>query len=505
MKFAMIFVIAFVLLIPVSVYALDFSDEDQTLYFRGNNGVMNSTCDNLTYHIDAVVNSDDPVPIKIEIISPSGKVIGVYEDTTRGGLTLEIDVSYEEEGQQIIRVHYKGEIYEKDYGWSSQYIPSRESQIQCLVAKEINNSSMEYAEINIGQNIRESWKTNIEFLTSVLGKEKFEFYEPIINTDTIIDEQRKGISRIETNYAIEQLNLLRDILQNYSKEKLTMNLEKVKEIISEMNELSTEEKIDTIYDTQLNYDESFKGVEFRNNKYIDDIIFQYGDLDRRDTSKAEAERMSLERQMEEELAKQKILDEMNESKEKIYEELVKETTQTSDITSFVESEPQEPPHDVALDGFTPASEPNCGAGTILKDDQCVVDTSKQVSEKSSKGGGCLIATATYGSELAPQVQQLREIRDNSLLQIDSGTQFMGMFNDIYYSFSPVIADYERENPIFKEMVKVAITPMISSLSLMEYADSEESVLGYGISLIILNGMMYVGIPLSIVIGIRKLF
>ena len=49
---------------------------------------------------------------------------------------------------------------------------------------------------------------------------------------------------------------------------------------------------------------------------------------------------------------------------------------------------------------------------------------------------------------------------------------MTMFNDIYYSFSPVIADYERENPLFKEAVKLAITPMISSLSLMENAESE---------------------------------
>jgi len=31
------------------------------------------------------------------------------------------------------------------------------------------------------------------------------------------------------------------------------------------------------------------------------------------------------------------------------------------------------------------------------------------------------------------------------------------------------------------------------------------VLGYGISLIILNGMMYVGIPAIFVIGIRKRF
>jgi len=123
----------------------------------------------------------------------------------------------------------------------------------------------------------------------------------------------------------------------------------------------------------------------------------------------------------------------------------------------------------------------------------------------SGGGGCLIATATYGSELSPQVQLLRELRDNSLLSTESGTNFMNSFNDFYYSFSPIIADYERENPVFREMVKIAITPMITSLSILNYVniDSEESVLGYGISLIMLNVMMYVGIPAIIIMRIRK--
>ena len=84
---------------------------------------------------------------------------------------------------------------------------------------------------------------------------------------------------------------------------------------------------------------------------------------------------------------------------------------------------------------------------------------------------------------------------------------MTTFNDFYYSFSPIIADYERENHVFKEMVKIAITPMISSLSLLNYADmdSEVEVLGYGISLILLNVGMYLGIPAIVVIGIKRKF
>jgi hypothetical protein len=82
---------------------------------------------------------------------------------------------------------------------------------------------------------------------------------------------------------------------------------------------------------------------------------------------------------------------------------------------------------------------------------------------------------------------------------------MTTFNDVYYSFSPIVADYERENPVFQEIVKAVITPMISSLSILNYVDmnSESEVLGYGISLILLNVGMYLGIPAVVIIGIKK--
>ena len=149
----------------------------------------------------------------------------------------------------------------------------------------------------------------------------------------------------------------------------------------------------------------------------------------------------------------------------------------------------------------------CGEGTVMKDGKCVVDTKATTTteEKSSKGGGCLIATATYGSELAPQVQQLRELRDNQLLSTESGSNFMNSFNEFYYSFSPTIADLERQNPVFKEAVKIGITPLLSSLSIMQYADSDSEVLGIGISVIMLNIGMYFAIPAIVIIGIKRKF
>ena len=145
--------------------------------------------------------------------------------------------------------------------------------------------------------------------------------------------------------------------------------------------------------------------------------------------------------------------------------------------------------------------------TVTLPDDGATKTEKVVTKEKSteEGGGCFVATAAYGSEMATEVQQLRELRDNQLMNTASGTTFMGAFNDIYYSFSPLIADYERENPLFKEAIKIAITPMLSSLSLMESANSESEVISLGLSVIALNLGMYLGVPTIVVVGIKRRF
>ena len=121
------------------------------------------------------------------------------------------------------------------------------------------------------------------------------------------------------------------------------------------------------------------------------------------------------------------------------------------------------------------------------------------------GGGCLIATAAFGSEIAPQIQLLREIRDDIVLQTKSGSIFMTGFNQFYYSFSPAVADYERENTTFKEAVKLTLTPLLTSLTLLQYTDidSESEMLGYGIGVILLNIGMYFVVPAVLITKIRK--
>ncbi|MFB5647670.1 MAG: CFI-box-CTERM domain-containing protein, partial [Candidatus Nitrosomaritimum yanchengensis] len=141
-------------------------------------------------------------------------------------------------------------------------------------------------------------------------------------------------------------------------------------------------------------------------------------------------------------------------------------------------------------------EPTCPTGYSLQDGLCVENK-----------GGCLIATAAYGTELAPQIQFLREIRDNTVMTTSSGAAFMTGFNTLYYSFAPTVADLERENPMFKEAVRVFITPMISSLSIMSlaYNGSEYEVLGLGISVIALNLGMYIATPALIGFKVHRHF
>jgi hypothetical protein len=173
------------------------------------------------------------------------------------------------------------------------------------------------------------------------------------------------------------------------------------------------------------------------------------------------------------------------------------------------AEPEPTPEPTPEPVAEPTPEPmveqvvNCGPGTESVNGICqVVQTTSQ--ESSEEGGGCLIATAAYGSEMSPQVQLLREIRDNQLMNTESGTAFMSTFNNAYYSFSPAIADMERNNPIFKEIVKVGLTPMLSSLAIMENANSESEVLGLGLSVIALNLGMYIALPAFGIIKVIQL-
>ena len=140
--------------------------------------------------------------------------------------------------------------------------------------------------------------------------------------------------------------------------------------------------------------------------------------------------------------------------------------------------------DQAAGDRAPPAKPECGPGTALSSDGIC-----RVVQDSS---GCLIATAAHGTELAPQIQRLREIRDGKVLSTGSGTAFMDAFSKIYYSFSPAVADAERQNPALRHAAAAALAPMLATLHVMDFAKegSEAHVAGLGALVIALNAAVY---------------
>jgi hypothetical protein len=84
---------------------------------------------------------------------------------------------------------------------------------------------------------------------------------------------------------------------------------------------------------------------------------------------------------------------------------------------------------------------------------------------------------------------------------------MSAFNSVYYSFSPTVANWERENPAFREAVRIAITPLIITLGILPHVsmDSEAEALGYGIGVILLNICVYFVAPAFAVMMLRSKF
>ena len=125
---------------------------------------------------------------------------------------------------------------------------------------------------------------------------------------------------------------------------------------------------------------------------------------------------------------------------------------------------------------------------------------------NSPGSQCIIATATYGSSVAPQVQLLRNFRDNSIMNTNAGSSFMLAFNAWYYSFSPPVANYIANHEIARTAMQGILYPMIGILYLSDGVyNAVKGVPELAIVLagIIVSGMLgafYLGLPTGIVRG-----
>jgi hypothetical protein len=201
----------------------------------------------------------------------------------------------------------------------------------------------------------------------------------------------------------------------------------------------------------------------------------------------------------------------NEGVDDYEKENPRELDLLSVATRQVNSNPYNPLNPLALDEIEDFNNYRIGYEDGCKTTyNSAYDTAKR---KSTTGGslfddddlgGCLIATAAYGTELAPEVQNLREIR-NKMYETKTGGEVMHAVNDFYYSFSPTVSDWERESPIFREVVKILITPSMASFTILDHhsINTEEGLIGYVIGAVFLNVGMYFIAPFVVVHQIKK--
>lgn len=71
-------------------------------------------------------------------------------------------------------------------------------------------------------------------------------------------------------------------------------------------------------------------------------------------------------------------------------------------------------------------------------------------------GSCFIATAAYGSSMAPQVQIFREFRDLFLLTNPTGEVLVRL----YYDHSPPVADFITKHADIRQLVRWSLLPLV---------------------------------------------
>lgn len=131
-------------------------------------------------------------------------------------------------------------------------------------------------------------------------------------------------------------------------------------------------------------------------------------------------------------------------------------------------------------------------------------------EKNDHNNGpCIIATVTYGSELAPEVQFLRGFRDNLVLSTYAGSQFMQVFNAWYYAFSPEAASLIAQEPVMKAVMKGILYPLVGILRLSSETyrvfgfNPELGVVMVGLVASALIGAVYFSLPAAVILLLMR--
>jgi len=83
----------------------------------------------------------------------------------------------------------------------------------------------------------------------------------------------------------------------------------------------------------------------------------------------------------------------------------------------------------------------------------------QSSTPAATSGRCIIATAAYGSEMAPEVVYMRHVRDGVIGSTPIGKILRDAFDAFYYSWSPPVAAVVAESSGLQAIFRILLIPI----------------------------------------------
>ena len=123
---------------------------------------------------------------------------------------------------------------------------------------------------------------------------------------------------------------------------------------------------------------------------------------------------------------------------------------------------------------------------------------------------CVIATATYGSELAPEVSYMRYVRDGLIGSSSVGRMLVNDWNAFYYSWSPPVADFIAGSPTLQTVFRVLLVPLVGIVLVVAWVFGAvasvnadlASATAFALSAFMCI-MVYVAMPLKMFLAILK--
>ena len=121
---------------------------------------------------------------------------------------------------------------------------------------------------------------------------------------------------------------------------------------------------------------------------------------------------------------------------------------------------------------------------------------------------CVIATAAYGSEMAPEVVYMRYVRDNLIGSTPTGKTLRDAFNAFYYSWSPPVAATIAQSSDLQALFRILLLPIVAIVHATAWVFTTfgntnfASVIAFGVAAVLCVGT-YIALPVFAIRGAWK--